>query len=293
MSEQMRVGFVGLGAMGSRMAANLLGRGLPVTVYNRTAARTEELRDLGADVAATAAEVADRATIVCGCLLDGPAIEAVYLGADGLLSRARPGQVYVEHGTFAPELARRIAHGATAKGAEFLDAPVTGGPEAAASGNLTVMLGGSTAAVRTASPILAGYAARICHVGGSGAGLQLKLVNQLLVSTHVAAAAEAVALLKKLATPIDVATEVLTAGWAASVMLERALARSAEDPTTTSAASIGGLIEPQQLVAQLAADNDLALTVLPAAMDLFRRAVNAGSGPADVAALHATVTATP
>jgi 3-hydroxyisobutyrate dehydrogenase-like beta-hydroxyacid dehydrogenase len=289
MTERTRVGFVGLGAMGSRMAANLLRRELPVTVYNRTSSRAEELRDLGADVASTPAEVAEAATIICGCLLDAAAIEEVYLGADGLLGGSRPGQVYVEHGTFPPELARRIARVASARGAEFLDAPVTGGPEAATTGNLTVMVGGSTSAVEVASPILASYAGRICHVGGSGAGLELKLVNQLLVSCHVAAAAEATALLKTLGLPVDVAADVLSAGWAASAMLERALARYTDDPAIASPASIGGLLEPQLLAEQLAADSGVHLTLFPAAMALFRGAVDAGGGHSDVAALYTAV----
>jgi 3-hydroxyisobutyrate dehydrogenase-like beta-hydroxyacid dehydrogenase len=198
--------------------------------------------------------------------------------------------VYVEHGTFSPELARRIAHAASAKGAEFLDAPVTGGPEAATAGNLTVMVGGSASAVPKVSPILASYATRICHLGGPGAGLELKLVNQLLVSCHVAAAAEAIALLERSGLPIEPAAEVLTAGWAASAMLERALARYENDPAAASPASIGGLQAPQQLAMQLASDTGVTLTVLPAVMDLFRRAVAAGAGPADLAALHTVVT---
>jgi 3-hydroxyisobutyrate dehydrogenase-like beta-hydroxyacid dehydrogenase len=289
MSESTRVGFVGLGAMGSRMAANILRTGRPVIVYNRTASRAEELRKLGADVATSPSEVAEAATIVAGCLLDAAAIETVYLGSDGLLSKSRRGQVYVEHGTFPPELARRIAAAASATGAEFLDAPVTGGPEAATAGSLTMMLGGSAAAVELASPVLAGYAGRICHVGGSGAGLALKLVNQLLVSCHAAAAAEATALLRALAMPVEVAAEVLTSGWAASAMLDRALTRYSEDPAIASPASIGGLLEPQRLADQLATVNGLKLTVFPAAMTLFRRATDAGVGHNDVAALYTAV----
>src|SRR5579864_5200533 len=174
--------------MGSRMAARLAGAGYSLVVYNRTPGRASALP--GATVVATPAEVARQSDVVCGCLLNGAAVEAVYLGSEGLHGGSRNGQVYVEHGTFAPELARRLARLLQERGAAFLDAPVTGGPEAASIGQLTMMAGGPLAALTAVSEILQTYAGRLSYVGQSGAGLELKLVNQLLVSCHVAAAAE-------------------------------------------------------------------------------------------------------
>jgi 3-hydroxyisobutyrate dehydrogenase-like beta-hydroxyacid dehydrogenase len=135
------------------------------------------------------------------------------------------------------------------------------------------------------SEILRAYAGRVCHIGGSGTGLQLKLVNQLLVSCHVAAAAEATAMIRRLGLPIDAASEVLNAGWAASAMLDRSLARIRDGLLDTSKATIGGLVEPQQLVAQLAAEAGLKLTLMPAASEMFREASALGLGGKDLAAL--------
>jgi 3-hydroxyisobutyrate dehydrogenase-like beta-hydroxyacid dehydrogenase len=279
------VGFVGLGAMGSRMALRLLDAGYPLVSYNRTPGRRADVERAGAVIVATPAEVAERADVICGCLLDGRAVEHVYTADDGLIGSSRAGQIYVEHGTFAPELARDLAGELERRGAAFLDAPVTGGPEAAASGQLTMMIGGAATAVAEMSDILHAYAGRVCHIGGPGTGLQLKLVNQLLVSCHVAAAAEAAAMIRRLGLPIEAASEVLNAGWAASAMLDRTLTRLLDGLSDTSEATIGGLVEPQQLVAQLVAEAGLTLTLTPAASAMFREASANGLGTKDLAAL--------
>jgi 3-hydroxyisobutyrate dehydrogenase-like beta-hydroxyacid dehydrogenase len=271
--------------MGSRMAIKLLEAGYPLVAYNRTRERADSLQDLGAEVAATPADLAERADVVLGCLLNGAAIEQVYTGQHGLIGSSRAGQIYVEHGTFAPQLARRLAHELDERGAAFLDAPVTGGPEAAASGNLTTMIGGEAEAVASASGILQSYTARICHIGPSGTGLELKLVNQLLVSCHVAAAAEATAMLQRLRLPLETASEVLNAGWASSAMLERGLSHVRDELLDQSEATIGGLIEPQQLVAQLAAEAGLDLALMPVVTKMFRDACDDGMGTMDLAAL--------
>lgn len=283
------VGFVGLGAMGSRMALRLLDAGYPLIAFNRTRERGAEVERAGGVIVGTPAEVAERADLVCGCLLDGQAVELVYTSDDGLIGASRDGQIYVEHGTFAPELARELSTMLERRGAAFLDAPVTGGPEAATSGALTIMIGGQAAAVAQMSDILNAYAGRICHIGGPGTGLQLKLVNQLLVSCHVAAAAEATAMIRRLDLPIDAASEVLNAGWAASAMLNRSLTRLRDELPDRSEATIGGLVEPQQLVAQLVVEAGLKLTLMPAASEMFREASEVGLGGLDLATLFQLV----
>jgi 3-hydroxyisobutyrate dehydrogenase-like beta-hydroxyacid dehydrogenase len=279
------VGFLGLGAMGGRMAARILDGGHDLIVYNRTPGRAQ---GLGARVAATPAEVAQEADLVFGCLLDGPAVEEVY---GGLLAVVRPGQVFVEHATFAPALARDLAARLAARGAALLDAPVSGGPEGASAGTLTVMVGGPDEALARVSDVLRRYAGKVCHVGPSGAGLELKLVNQLLVSCHVAAVAEAAAVLRRRGLPLDVAYDVLTSGWAASTMLERSLRRIRDGQLAESEATIAGLIEPQRLAAELAQQSGVPLSVLPQVAELFRRAGRQGHGSLDLAALVTTVEA--
>jgi 3-hydroxyisobutyrate dehydrogenase-like beta-hydroxyacid dehydrogenase len=285
------VGFVGLGAMGSRMAARLLAADFRLLVYNRTPGPADALRDLGAEVVATPAEVAERADVICGCLLDGAAVAEVYESAQGLIGSSRRDQVYVEHGTFAPQLARDLAARLQERGATFLDAPVTGGPEAAAAGRLVAMVGGAEAAVAEMADVFRAYLGRVLHVGASGAGLQLKLVNQLLVTCHVAAAAEASALIRRLDLPLATSAEVLNAGWAASAMLARSLQRLQDGELGVSDATIGGLIEPQRLIRDLAEEAGVSLATTSAAARMFTEASDAGNGAADLAAMVLTAEA--
>jgi 3-hydroxyisobutyrate dehydrogenase-like beta-hydroxyacid dehydrogenase len=284
-ARSARVGFVGLGAMGSRMARRLLDSGHSLVVYNRTAQRARDLELLGADCVSTPRDVAEQADIVCGCLLNSVAVEDVYISNAGLIASSRPGQVFVEHGTFAPELAKRIALELEQRGAAFLDAPVTGGPDAASSGELTMMMGGSDSAVAQVADIVRIYASRVAHVGPAGAGLQLKLINQLLVSCHVAAAAEAAALVQRLNLPLQSASDALNAGWAASAMLERGLSRLRDQELGISDVSIGGLVEPQRLVEQLADEAGLSLTLMPVVSQMFQDACADGMGGLDLAAM--------
>src|SRR5579859_4987212 len=162
-----RLGFVGLGVIGSRMARRLLDVDGQLTVQTRTEAHLRPLAEAGARVAATPAAVARSSDVVFSCLLNSAVIERVYLGEDGLLSAARAGHTFVEHGTFSPGLARRIAAAARERGAAFLDAPVTGGPEGASAGTLVVMVGGPLEALEPIRGALGACAHAVIHVGPS------------------------------------------------------------------------------------------------------------------------------
>jgi 3-hydroxyisobutyrate dehydrogenase-like beta-hydroxyacid dehydrogenase len=274
------VGFVGLGAMGERMAARLVAAGHPVVVWTRSG-RTL----VGALSASTPADLAARVDLVAGCLLDDAAVEAVYLGDDGLLAGAARGTVLLEHGTFSPALARRVGDEAAGRGLAFLDAPVTGGPEGAADGTLVTMVGGDIGALGRHRATIAAYLGAVEHVGPLGAGLALKLVNQHLVSVHLGAAAEAAALLAAAGIAADRALAVLMGGWASSAMLERELPRALSGDFTSAGATIGGLIHVQELIARAFAESGLESRLLPVVRELFADAVARGLADADPAAL--------
>ena len=276
------MGFVGLGAMGSRMAARLLQRGYDVVVHNRTREREAPLVALGARPAESLAELAYAADIVLGCLLHDAAVEEVYCGPHGLIANCRQDQVFVEHATFSPALARRITTDLEAGGASFVDAPVSGGPEGADAGTLTVMAGGAECAIARAADIVDAYAARVLRVGPVGAGLTLKLVNQLLVTCHVAAAAEAERLLRQLGVANDSAAAVLTASWGDSTMLRRMFTQRAMTEREQSAATIGGLREPQRLLSELLTLHGLDLPVTASAVRMFDAACAQGRGAHDL-----------
>jgi 3-hydroxyisobutyrate dehydrogenase-like beta-hydroxyacid dehydrogenase len=283
------VGFVGLGTMGGRMAARLLAAGHPVVAHTRTPAHGRPLAALGAELVASPAAVAERCDVVLGCLLDSAVVEHVHLGPSGLLSVARRGQVFAEHGTFAPALARRLAAVAAERGATFLDAPVTGGPEGAAAGSLVCMVGGEAAAVERAAPAVGAFAREVVRVGPSGAGLELKLVNQLLVAVHAVAAAEAAALLQRLDVPWPVAERVLTSGWASSAVLARSLPRVAASDYAGSGAPIGLLLEVLPLVAAVCQERGVDAELFRYAHETLARATDAGLGELDIAGLVGAV----
>ena len=279
------IGVIGLGTMGSAIAERLLQAGHLVVVYNRTSARAEPLVRLGATAVASPADAVRSSAHVFSCLLDTAAVESVYFGPDGLVEAARPGQVFVDHATFAPATARRIAAAMASRGADFLDAPITGGPEGARLGTLTAMAGGSPAALSAVAEVMSAYTREVVLVGDAGRGLELKLVNQMLVTCHMAAAAEAAALIRQLDLPPELSKHVLMSGWASSAMLARALPRAAARDYVSDGANIVGLIEVQRLIADLAGAQDLDLQVFSAARARFEFAMTSALGDYDPSAL--------
>ncbi len=215
-----RVGFVGLGIMGAPMAANCLKAGFPLTVYNRTGAKTKPLQEAGASVASNPAAVAEASDVVISCVSDSPDVLEVILNANhGVLAGARAGMVAVDCSTVSPEVAKRCTHALGEKGAGFLDAPISGGDTGAKQGTLSIMVGGGKAHFDEVLPVLEAMGKTITHCGPSGAGYTVKLCNQILCGLHLLAASEALSLAS--GAGIDLATMVkaVSSGAAGSWML--------------------------------------------------------------------------
>jgi len=220
--ENMQVGLIGLGKMGKPMAGRLLAAGHTVHVQNRSRAPVEELAAKGAHAAGSASELATRADVVLTSLPTPASVEQVY---EELGHVARSGQVYVDHSTVSPGLSRRCADLVRARGADFLDAPVSGGPAGANAGTLTIMIGGDQVVLDRALPVLEAYGQNIRVCGPVGAGQAVKLVNQLLVAVHTAASAEATVFGVKLGADPAVLLEILGTSFGGSTMLVRNLPR--------------------------------------------------------------------
>ncbi len=209
--------FLGLGALGSPMAANLLAAGFPLTVHNRHRHREEPLVALGARRAASPAAAARGAALLCLCLSHDEAVRQVLLeGPQPALDGLAPGSLVIDFSTIAPanseELARRLAE----QGVGYLDAPVTGGTEGARAGTLSVLVGGSPEHLEQARPLLAVVGGRISHFGAVGAGQRAKAVNQVLVAGSYAAVAEAMALGQRLGLEMEEVRAALMEGAADS-----------------------------------------------------------------------------
>ena len=186
-----KIGFIGLGIMGGGMAHNLLKAGFDVTVWNRTAVRMEPLVAAGAKAGSSPADVAAQSDVILVCVSDTPDVEAVILGADGVIESAKAGSLVVDHSTISPTATKAIAAQLSAKGVHMLDAPISGGSEGAAKGTLSIMVGGDAGQFERALPVFQAMGKTITHVGGTGAGQTVKLVNQILVVVTMLGVAEA------------------------------------------------------------------------------------------------------
>lgn len=189
-----RVSFIGLGAMGSRMAGRLLAAGYDLTVYNRSLERARPLEERGATVASTPAGAARHAQIVLVSVADDAAAEAVIAGPDGALSAVRPGAVIINTSTVSPQVSRRLAEAALVHGASILDSPVSGSTPQAEEGQLVIFVGGAEAAYRQSLPILSVLGRESFYLGPAGAGSTMKLCVNALLGLGLQALAEAIAL---------------------------------------------------------------------------------------------------
>jgi 3-hydroxyisobutyrate dehydrogenase len=189
-----RIGFVGLGAMGGAMAGHLVKRGHPVAGFDVNRERVEAAALAGVAPAATPAEAAQAADVVMSSLPHPAAVREAHLGADGVLSRARPGTVLVDLSTIDPDTWKDVARAAGERGLACLDAPVSGGPAEAADGRLVFLVGGEAAVLERCRPILAALGSEIHHVGPLGSAQVVKIVNNVMSVGNVAIAAEAMVL---------------------------------------------------------------------------------------------------
>src|SRR5260221_6877446 len=176
--------------MGRQMAANLLKAGFEVSVWNLTASRADEFGAQGAKPVATTREVAAASEVIFTIVSDPPALESVLWGGDGVFAGMRRGSVLVDSSTVSPGLERRAAAAAASKGAEFLEAPVTGGTWGAEKGELVFMVGGEAETLKRVEPIMGAMGKRFFHLGPVGAGQAVKLAMNLLLCLEVVGFAE-------------------------------------------------------------------------------------------------------
>jgi 3-hydroxyisobutyrate dehydrogenase-like beta-hydroxyacid dehydrogenase len=195
------VGLIGLGLMGHPMGANLLKAGHQLTVWNRTASRGDDLVAQGAKRAATPRELAAASEFVISIVSDPPALESVLWGETGVFAGLKKDSVLIESSTVSPGLEKRAAAAAAELGAEFLEAPVTGGTWGAEKGELVFMVGGEESTLKRAEPVLGAMGKRWFHLGPIGAGQTVKLAMNLLLNLEVEAFAEALALVTKAGVP--------------------------------------------------------------------------------------------
>lgn len=270
--------------MGSGMAGRLLSANFPLTVYNRNAEKTKPFISSGATRANSPREAASRAEIVIGMVADDSASRAIWFGEDGALAGVTPGAILVEASTLTVGWISELAAAATQRGCELLDAPVTGTKPHAAAGELLFLVGGSAEALNKVRPTLAAMSRDIVHLGPTGSGAFLKLINNFLCGVQAASLAEAVSLIAKSSLDRDKALSILTNGAPGSPLLK----------TITARAAVGDFT-PNFFLRLMAKDLGYAaaegqrygteLRTAATAEGIFRQAIARGYGDQDFAAV--------
>ena len=215
-----KVGYIGLGIMGSAMAANLLKRGFDLSVWNRTPERAGPLMKRGAVWVDRPADLASCVDVLCLNVTDTPDVESVLFGPGGVAEGARPGLVVLDHSTISPRATRGFADRLARNQVTLLDAPVTGGDVGAREGTLSIMVGGDARAYESVLPVLKAVGRRITHVGPSGQGQLAKACNQILCALNLLGVCEAMALARKGGLDLSTLLDCTTAGAGGSWALE-------------------------------------------------------------------------
>ncbi len=214
-----KIAVLGTGLMGGPMAANLLGAGFQVTVWNRSAEKTAPLAAQGAGLAGNPARAVADADAVVVMLSSGPVCEDVLFGSGAAANAMRKGALLIVMSSIGMGEAEAMAERAQALGLRWLDAPVSGGTPAATNGSLSIMVGGQTVDVRAASPILSAMG-RVVHIGPAGTGALTKLINQSLVASTLVAVSEALLMAERGGADLAKVREALLGGFAASKILD-------------------------------------------------------------------------
>ena len=215
----MKVGFIGLGIMGKPMSRNLIKAGHQVVVYDIVPESVAAMAASGASAGKSAKDVAARSDITITMVPDGPEVEAAVLGPEGALEGAKPGSIFVDMSSISPIVAQKVGAACTAKGIEFLDAPVSGGEPKAIDGTLAIMVGGKQEVFDKVLPLFQAMGSSATLTGPIGAGNVTKLANQMMVAVNIAAMGEALVLATKAGLDPEVVFNAVKGGLAGSAVL--------------------------------------------------------------------------
>ncbi|MFI5009908.1 MAG: NAD(P)-dependent oxidoreductase [Solirubrobacterales bacterium] len=280
-----RIGFLGLGIMGSRMAANVGRAGYELTVWTHTPGKAERwAAKHDARIGASPAEVAQASDIVVSMVVDGAQVASVLTGEHGVLGAAREGLLCVDCSTIAPADTRRIGAALNAAGVALVDAPVTGSSPRAEEGSLTIMVGGEPEHFARARPLLEAMGSLIVHVGELGQGEMLKLINNSMGAANAAALAEALLVADATGVDLDALQQVVAGGSGASAQLALKAGPMREHDYTTLFKT-AHMLKDVRLCLEEAQAAGVPFPAAAHARDLLTAALGRGHGEADYAAM--------
>jgi 3-hydroxyisobutyrate dehydrogenase-like beta-hydroxyacid dehydrogenase len=283
MSASQTIGFVGVGKIGMPISQNLIKHGYRVVGYRRSS--LEEFEKIGGVPARSAAEVGAQADIVFSCLPSDAALEEVVQGSEGLVHSARPGQVVVELGSYPVPVKQRQVAPLAAKGAAFIDGEVAGTPGMVLARKGVIFLAGDADACKKVEPVVAAFADSCIYFGPFGAASRVKLINNLLVSIHIAATAEAMALGVKAGVDVDLMIKAIASGSGGSTQFGIRAPWMAERRFKPLQGPIPGLQHYIEMIGEFADSVGVATPLLDRTAELFDRFVAMGLSDCDGAAM--------
>jgi 3-hydroxyisobutyrate dehydrogenase len=283
-----QIAFFGLGLMGSGMARRLLGAGFPLTVFNRNRDKATAFAKDGARIAESPRDAATAADVIVSMVADDNASRAMWLGDNGALAGVKPGAALIESSTITPDWVTELAESARARGCELIDAPVTGSKNQAAAGELNFLVGGSPAALEKARPVLSAMSRSITHLGATGSGALLKLLNNFLCGVQAASYAEAMVLIERSGLDRAKALEILLGGAPGSGLGKTVTPRMAARDYT-----------PNFLLKLMAKDlgyamkegerHSVPMKTAGCALEIFKQAIAGGDSDRDFSAVVETI----
>jgi len=286
----MKIGFIGLGIMGSRMAANLQKHGYPLVVFNRTRAKAEPLLGPCGTFSDSPAKLAEQVDVLFTMLAHPDAVEQVAVGASGFLDHLKPNTLWVDCSSVNPSFSKKMAAAAAARQVRFVDAPVTGSAAVAADGKLVFWVGAEPADLETIRPVLLCMGNKIVHAGGHGAGTSMKMVINLLLGTGMAAFAEAMALGEGLGISREMLFDSLLGMPAVAPFL--ALKREKMESGNYEAEfPLRWMQKDMHLASVSAYESGVAMPLSNAAKELYRLAMREGYATEDFSAIYDYLTA--
>ena len=283
----MKIGFVGLGNMGTGMANNIFNKienKSDLFVYTRTLEKIKKFSSGGATGCTSIKEITTSVDVLLTCLPNVETSRQLFMGDDGIFEHANSNQVLVDHSTVDVKTSKDCFESASSKGLKFLDAPISGGPGGAADGTLTIMVGGEKESFDNAKYAFSMMGAKISYMGPSGAGTAMKLVNQLLVSTNTVAAAEAFVLAEQSGVNLNAAIDILSTSWGRSTMIERNGPITVNKEFENSPAPLRNLVKDLGIIKELTSELGLKLPVTMASSDVVDETMELNLEEPDIAA---------
>ncbi|HEX2619561.1 MAG TPA: NAD(P)-dependent oxidoreductase [Phototrophicaceae bacterium] len=278
-----KVTVLGLGIMGGGIASNLLKKGFPVTVYNRTRSKAGPLAAQGATIAESLHQAVETAEVVISVVGDDTASRETWTGVNGALAGVKPGTVLIESSTLTPDWVRELAALAFEKQCKFLDAPLMGSRAAAAVGQLGLLIGGDAAVIDQVKPVLEAFSVRQAHLGATGAGATYKLITNMMTAIHVAAVAEGLTLAEKAGLNMEQVAQLIQTSPTYSPVVQLKLPRMMENRYEDTDFSLKWMLKDIGYALDLGEDLGVTLKTASGAHQAFGIGVDKGLGEHDMA----------